>query len=252
MSETLIQRSPTEAIKLPNKNCPYCGVLLSQDSTTDDHVVGKRFVPKNTLSGQWNIILRACFDCNNRKSDLEDDISANTMQPSVSGDFASEDKRLASEALRKAQGSFSRETGRLVVDSSEQLEFSGEFPPGVTFTVKMSAPPQANPERLYRLACFHIQAIFFLITFNSVNQCGGFIPGIFKPLMAVNRSDWGNVVMRAFTSQLQSWNPRFAGIAAREFFKATVRRHPEGKQVWAWALEMEPELSRYRVLRKRR
>ena len=139
----------------------------------------------------------------------------------------------------------------LVVDSSEQLEFSGEFPPGVTFTVKMSAPPQANPERLYRLACFHIQAIFFLIIFNSVNQCGGFIPGIFKPLMAVNRSDWGNVVMRAFTSQLQSWNPRFAGIAAREFFKATVRRHPEGKQVWAWALEMEPELSRYRVLGKR-
>ena len=57
--------------------------------------------------------------------------------------------------------------------------------------------------------------------------------------------------MRAFTSQLQSWNPRFAGIAAREFFKATVRRHPEGKQVWAWALEMERELSRYRVLGKR-
>jgi hypothetical protein len=159
------------------------------------------------------------------------------MQPSASGNFASGDERLASEAARKAQGSFSRSTGRLVRDSTEQLEFSGEFAPGVTFTIKMSAPPQANSERLYRLSLFHIQAFFFFITFKSANQYGGFMPGIFNPIMATSRPDWGNVVMRAFTSLMQSWHVRFAGIAAEEFFKAAIRRHPEGKEVWAWALE---------------
>src|ERR1035441_6423577 len=55
--------------------------------------------------------------------------------------------------------------------------------------------------------------------------------------MATMRADWGNPLMRGFTSETRPWHLRFAGIAASEFFKVSIRRHPEGAEVWAWALE---------------
>jgi hypothetical protein len=66
--------------------CPYCGVALSKENSTKEHVLARKFVPKGTLNNQWNLILNACRCCNNSKSDLEDDISAITMQPNMRGD----------------------------------------------------------------------------------------------------------------------------------------------------------------------
>jgi hypothetical protein len=65
--------------------------MLTEESATDEHVIGRRFVPKNTMFGQWNVILRACRECNTAKSELENDISAITMQPDASGQFAVDD-----------------------------------------------------------------------------------------------------------------------------------------------------------------
>ena len=233
----IVQPSPKKALILPNINCVYCGDLLEDASRTKEHVIGNKFVPKNSLFGQWNLILSACRRCNNLKSDLEDDISAITMHADAFGQFGSEDERLRSEALRTAKGSFSRRTGNVVGESSERLKFSHEFAPGVTFTFEMSAPPQTTPERLYQLAYFHIQGFFFFITFNSVSKQGGFIPGIFKPILVARRADWGNLLMRSLTSSTRSWHLRFVGIAASGFFKVSIRRHSEGAEVWAWALE---------------
>ena len=42
-------------------------------------MIGRRFVPKGKLNNQWNLIVRVCIKCNNKKSDLEDDISAISM-----------------------------------------------------------------------------------------------------------------------------------------------------------------------------
>jgi hypothetical protein len=72
---------------LSNITCAYCGEDLSTETEDTEHVVGRRFVPKGSLDGAWNIILKACKRCNREKGDLEDDISAITMQPTVAGQF---------------------------------------------------------------------------------------------------------------------------------------------------------------------
>ena len=95
--------NPKSPIRLANVNCPYCGRDLTDKTRTKEHVISKRFVPKGTFDGSWNLILNACRACNNAKSDLEDDISAITMQPDPFGRFA--DPKLQSEAERKRRNS---------------------------------------------------------------------------------------------------------------------------------------------------
>jgi hypothetical protein len=66
--------------------------------------VSKKLVPKGKLDRQWNLIVRACRDCNRRKSALEDDISAITMQPDTLGIHAVDDIVLIREAVREGGG----------------------------------------------------------------------------------------------------------------------------------------------------
>jgi hypothetical protein len=167
---------------------------------------------------------------------LKNDISAITMQPDANGQFAVDDKRLSSEALRKAR-SISGSTGKSVGKSREEFNLSGRVGNDATVSLQFEAPPQIGEERLYRLACFHIQGFFFFITFDKETNRGGFFTGTFKPIMATRRTDWGNAKMRAFASSKLAWRVRFEGIAADEYFKVSIRRHPTGAEVWAWALE---------------
>jgi hypothetical protein len=236
MCGTLIQPSPKEALLLRNRNCCYCGSLFQDVGSTKEHVVSRNFVPKNTLIAQWNLILRACHRCNGEKSKLENDISAVTMQPDGFGNFVSNDARLKSEASRKTR-SVSRRTGKSVGNSREKLNVSHQFAPGVTMNFEMIAPPQVDNERTFALAKFHIQGFFFFITFDKVSDRGGFIPGIFAPIMISRRSDWGNSLMRAFALATGSWCPRFIGTAADRYFRVSIRREPTGAEVWSWALE---------------
>jgi hypothetical protein len=120
--EAIIQPSPKKAILLRNRNCVYCGVDLNKDTgSTREHVIGRRFVRKGSLSSQWNLIVRACELCNRTKSDLEDEISAISMQPDLFGQFPSEDERLKFASSRKADRSFSRRTKKRIGDSKETL-----------------------------------------------------------------------------------------------------------------------------------
>src|ERR1700731_3489873 len=155
-----IEHPPNKAIVLRNSNCCYCGKLLSEVGSTKEHVIGRNFVPKTTLEAQWNLILGACPNCNGEKSNLEDDISAVTMQPDAFGRFAAEDPRLKAEAQRKLR-SFNRRTQKSMAKSKERLKATHEFASGVTFTFEMSAPPQVDDERIFQLARFHIQGFFF-------------------------------------------------------------------------------------------
>jgi hypothetical protein len=99
MCGNLLRPSPKKAILLRNRNCCYCGDLLKDVGSTKEHVIGRNFVPTNTLDGQWSLILRACLRCNRNKSKLENDISAITMQSDGHGEFVSDDVRLRNEAL---------------------------------------------------------------------------------------------------------------------------------------------------------
>jgi 5-methylcytosine-specific restriction endonuclease McrA len=86
-----------------NGVCPYCGCQLELKKSTKEHVVGRRFVPRGKLDAHWNLLVNACEPCNNRKSDLEDDISAITLHPDLSGVNPDYDAAAIDEAQRKPQ-----------------------------------------------------------------------------------------------------------------------------------------------------
>jgi len=223
-------------IVLHNKRCPYCGVALTTDNSTKEHVIGRRFVPRGKLEGQWNLILRACRPCNVRKSDLEDDISAISMQPDMWGRFAVDDEALRKESQRKARNSISRLSKKAVAESRSQLEFKAPFMGQGTMTATFTGPPQAQSERVFELAQMQVAAFFHLITYNREQQTGGYMLGGYFPIMEALRSDWGNPVHRTFMDQVVEWEPRFMGPGADGFFKIIIRRHPT-LVCWSWAVE---------------
>ena len=102
---------------LKNVTCPYCAAALDPDTRTKEHVIGRRFVPKGSTENRWNLILRACSVCNNKKSDLEDDIAAITMYFHTTGLASTEDPTARAEAMRRGPKSGSRKTGKPVADS---------------------------------------------------------------------------------------------------------------------------------------
>ncbi len=223
-------------VMLDNQTCPYCGRPLNELGATKEHVIGRRFVPVGTLSGRWNLILHACSECNRRKADLEDDVSAISMQPSASMGFARNDEVLRDEANRKGAGSRSRITGKAVRDSSERIEFRASLAPGATVTFGLVAPPQQIPERVYELARMQLSGFFYWITFNQDRRTGGFWLGGFFPVGFSPRGDWGNPVQKAFMSTVLSWEPRIMAGTADGFSKIALRRHPNAV-CWSWALE---------------
>ena len=188
------------------------------------------------MDGKWNLILRACPECNRRKADLEDDVSAISMQPSLVRGFARADEALRTEANRKSAGSRSRVTGKAVRDSSERIELRAALAPGASVTFGLIAPPQQVPGRVFELATMQLSGFFYWITFDQVRGTGGFWLGGFSPVGFSMRGDWGNPVQKAFMSRVLEWEPRIMASTADGFFKIALRRCPNAV-CWSWALE---------------
>ncbi len=244
LGKNLKELSGDLPIILDNETCVYCGTQLIHSSVTKEHVIGRRFVPKGKLDGQWNLIVRACKICNSKKSDLENDISAISMQADAWGRHALFDHILVKEAARKAQNSISRRTSKPVKDSSEEINIKGLFAPGVEFTFNLTSPPQIESERIFELARMQLMAFFYWITYNHDSKRGGFWLGSFFPVLEAIRSDWGNPVHRAFMDTVVNWEPRVLAIGADGFFKVVIRRHPT-EVCWSWALEWN---HKYRIV----
>jgi hypothetical protein len=117
-------------------------------------------VPKGSLNQSPNVILQSCLPCNNRKSDLEDEISALTMYPDLVRGFEGMGEAVKAEALRKLEKSRSRSTGKLVKDSSRDHSFSGKPLPGLAMSVSMTSPPQMEDQRVYELALYQVRGLF--------------------------------------------------------------------------------------------
>jgi hypothetical protein len=128
-------------------------------------------VPKGSLANGWSLIVRACERCNNDKSDLEDDISAITLLPDLGRSHEQAD--LASLAARKAAGARSRRTRKSVADSYEEQVVDGKLMSAIDCCFSFTAPPQLAPERVMRLARFHLQGFFYLITYEESARVGG-------------------------------------------------------------------------------
>ncbi len=224
------------AIHLANQTCPYCSTPLEASLSNREHVIGRRFVPRGSLQSSWNLILRACLTCNNEKSDLEDDISAITMQPASDGQMARKDGALEVEAMRKAGKSVSRRTGKPVEQSREEIRLQGPLIAGGSLHIDAVAPPQVDTARASKLARMQVGALFYWITYDQSTRRGGFWPGGFYTVLAGYRDDWGNTLFRGFMTTVASWEPRVLATAADAYFRVAIRRHPSAA-CWSWALE---------------
>jgi hypothetical protein len=236
MTSGFIQQLSNRVTRLKNLRCPYCGGRSSREKPlTYDHVVGRRFVPKGALAGGWNLIVQACQSCNTEKSDLEDDISAVTLQPDLQEGHSNVD--LDTEARRKAGGSISRRTKKLVVDSHESFSLEGQMMPGVKATVGFVGPPQLDPERVRKLAAMHLRAFFYLMSYDAARLDGGFVPGDIGHLFQANRPDWGNPLMRGFAELIRMWDLQLSAVCAQGFFKIIIRKDLSSERLWAFAIE---------------
>jgi hypothetical protein len=228
---------PNKRMMLKNRTCAYCHRPFDKDlRPEEEHVIGRRFVPRGTLAKQWNLILRSCRECNERKAELENDISAITMIPDEFGRFET-DESTVSEAVRKGT-TISRRTGKPVADSHEELEHEVQMVPGLTLRTRFVAGPQLDQDRAFELAMFHVAGFFYRNTYDEMNRVGRPVPGVWVPMRLFRRSDWGNELLLAFQDMTSTWAPRVHGIAAGGFFKIIIRRHPEPEPaLWSWALE---------------
>lgn len=236
MSGALQYLPPREPIVLRNENCPYCGAQLGDCEWDAEHAIARRFVPRGKFADSWNLITRACIVCNRRKADLEDDLSAITMQPDPTGEFARPDPALHAEARRKAAGSASRRTGRPVARSAETMTIDGSPMPGVRATATLVGPPQPDLCRVFELARLHASAFFYYVTYNPDTRRGGFFLGDFLGVSYCLRSDWGSALHRTFMRGVVTWEPRCIAVAADGYFKIAIRRHPT-ITCWSWAVE---------------
>lgn len=217
---------------LKSEICVYCGNLLG-DNGTEDHVVGRNFVPKGTLKGHWNLKILSCKACNGRKSGLEDDISAITIRDAY--EFSGEDPDLAAVYEKKGR-SVSRKTKKHVSKSEERFNISLSPISGLLFNFKMSAPPQIDESRAFELAFYHMRAIYFVLTYDDIKKCGKWWIGQFQGVDSSRKSDWGNSLQRSFCENTKNWDAQWHGITAKGFFKSVIKKNPSAL-CWSWALE---------------
>jgi len=233
----LTDHPPTKPILLKNRGCLYCGYQFSEETLpTKEHVIGRNFVPRGTLAGQWNLIANACARCNSLKADLENDISAITMAPNSIGKFAVDDERLRREAIRKAARAISRRTRKTVDKSMESLKISVPFG-SMTMKFDVVSPPQVDDNRIFELAYMHFSAFFYLITYDKDSRLGRFVMGNTNPYFCARRGNWGAPEVKWFTGLTESWPMRLLAIGADGFFKVVIRRQSEDSCVWSWAFE---------------
>jgi hypothetical protein len=175
---------PDSPFLLDNVTCWYCGRHFDEPGVvrTREHTIARRFVPRGMLDRQWNLIGWACSECNGRKADLENDLSAISMQPDAFGRYADTDDGLKAEAARKAINSFSRRTRKPVNESAENFVLKASFAPGADFEFTATSAPQASPERVYELARMQLMAFFYFLTFQKSTGRGGFWRGGFFPI----------------------------------------------------------------------
>ncbi len=231
---------PDRPTTLQNKCCAYCGAQLSKKCETKDHVVARSFVPKNSMNGSWNLVVKACVACNGIKSALEDDISAVTMahhQFNFSTDLSDKYK---SEANRKGHRSVSKRTGKRVSESIERLAISSQGS-AISLSGSFTCPPQIEESRAFELARMQVLGFFYFLTYKQNERTGHYWRGKFFALNAAIRADWGNDIQRHFMNLVATWDYRLITAIANESFKASIRKHPEG-DAWSWALEWNESL----------
>jgi hypothetical protein len=238
-------KATTKPLRLHNASCIYCGRDFGNDAPrTKEHVIGRNFVPEGSFkANDWNLIVWACGRCNHAKSDLEGEISAVTLQPSIGA--AHLDKTLSLLAERKASKACSKATGKTVGESRETFSLTHSLAPNVSMKFGFVGPPQLVQDRVTALAGLQIQAFFYLLTYDESQGRGSFLPGGISWLSFARKTDWGNAQFLAFASLTKDWNGRISGNAAGNYFRIVIKRDPSGIELWSFALEWNQS---YRII----
>ena len=153
-----------------------------------------------------------------------------------------EDHELARLSARKASKSRSRVTKKVVADSFEQVRIERELSSEIQMSVGLVAPPRLLPDRIRRLAWFHLQGFFYLITYDKTCEVEGYPPGECGWVNEAGRSDWGNALQCSFARLTADWDSRVEGVARVAFSELAIRREPLGSELWSFALEWNRSL----------
>ena len=220
---------------LRNITCPYCGNPISAQPSNKEHVVGRNFVPKGSLQKSWNLIVQAHVACNHFKSDLEDDLSAISLQPDVSGNHSRDDEALRQEAKRKGR-SWNRMVGKRVHESHTNIDLILSTEERAAIKLGITGPPSTQPDRAFALAKMHLMAFWYLLTYDGADGSAGWWPGVYAPIEMAHRSDWGNDRFIWFMREAREWEMRLVTSFANGFYKVAIRKHPSAP-IWSWAFE---------------
>ena len=149
-------------------------------------------------------------------------------------DDVGSDSRLRDEAARKGK-TISHLTGKPVSESFEDFDISGTLG-DANLSMVFRAPPQANDERMFRLACYQLQGFHYFLTYDHAKSQGFGWRGSIAPLDAVRRSDWGNPLVVSFSKLVEAWHLRLTTHTSSGYFRALIKKNPAA-EVWSWALE---------------
>lgn len=227
-------------VRLSNVNCVYCGGDVSSQ-WTEEHVVGRRFVPKGFLENEWNVIARACDPCNGAKAKLEDDLSAISMAHSAA------DPAIVGELERKTKRSVSRATGKPVAKSTTENSIKGSQMPGVEVGFGFVGPPRAEPARVYQLATMQLRGLMFALLYDRESRQGRFVTHTPLIVLDTRRTDWGNIRARRFAELIGTWEVVQVVETARGYFRSSIRREPSSDML-GWALEWNQNFRIYGLL----
>ena len=242
MIDEMLAYNPDKPVTLPGKKCAYCGVVLERRVTTQDHVVGRRFVPEGTLTTGFFLQVKSCRTCNDRKAALEDDISLITMLPDTLGRYVNDDERLRRTVARKAKGAVSPATRRLAAESYNRIDATIPIGGGASLTYKGVAMPTLDDQRVARLAFYHVQGFWHFATFDRKRGHGGWLEqSSFLTLGQFTMDDWGNPQLRHFMDVTADWEPTCVTLHAAGYFCHIMRRKP-GSDLRSWALEWNGRL----------
>lgn len=223
-----------------NRYCLYCGrdVWDLSLSSEKEHLIGREFVPTGTLDEDaFNLIFRACRDCNQRKGKLERHASTVTLFISPG---RAESPAVDELARRKAQKDYHpHKAGMAVGDAHEHFTVPLNLGP-LAGSAELVGPPQLDRHVAIELASYHVQGFFSLITSLDPRSPGGTRLLPVRDVCCWDFShvrDWGNPRDLEVVKRVQGWKTLGVVSTAKGYFQAEFRRDESRTQQWFWALE---------------
>ena len=225
-----------------NQFCLYCGAYVGGGSITasnEEHLIGRRFVPKGTMENSFNFSFRCCVSCNGRKADIERHVSSFTLLSSPSLE-TNEIARLSAES--KAYDDYHPETKVTMGDAIEQQSLEFEYG-GATIKLGFTCRTPAASNYIPELAIYHIQGLFSLITSNGLPPDHN-IQLISKDEIQVHKiyphTDWGNPELVEIIRRAALLPVCTSLHTGQGHFRACLRQSENGG--WFWALEWNKSL----------